>query len=497
MNNIYSLYQTPTIKALEKLALEQAQLTEDILMDRAGHAALKCLKHYWSKAQKIIVICGKGNNGGDGYVLARLAHHAGIKVIVYQLVMPDQLKGAALNAAKACEHDKITMHLFDGQLFSEDILSTDVVVDALLGTGITTEVQEVYRNAIMAINALQLPVLSLDVPSGLNANTGAILGVAVNAKATATFLGAKTGLFTASGPAYSGEVYLDDLQVPANIFAQVNPQANLIHASEINHYLPRRREDVNKANFGHVLVIGSDYGMAGAVRMAGEAAARVGAGLVSVATHPEHVDVVSVVRPELMCYGIRNKKELQPLLEKATVIILGPGLGQSEWSEEMFRAALLAPQPKIIDADGLNWLAKNPQQQNNWILTPHPGEAGRLLKTETAAIQNDRFQAAFDLQERYQGVIVLKGSGTLVQAPTKITGICAAGNPGMASGGMGDVLSGVIGGLLAQGLTLEAAARIGVFVHSQAADRAALEGGQRGLLALDLMPYLQRLVNPY
>ena len=277
---------------------------------------------------------------------------------------------------------------------------------------------------------------------------------------------------------------------------QAAPQLENITTAEVQNCLPPRAKDSSKGNFGHVLVIGGDFGLAGAVRMAGEAALRVGAGLVSVATRPEHLAIVATMRPELMAHGIHEVKDLAPLLAKATVIVLGPGLGQSAWSEALFQTAIAAPQAKIIDADGLNWLAQNPQTQTNWILTPHPGEAARLLKTEIKIIQKDRVKAVIELQKQYQGVAVLKGAGTLVQAPRKNPALCPAGNPGIATGGMGDVLSGVMGGLVAQGLSLEEAARIGVLIHAQAADNAALASGERGLLAMDLMPYLQRLVNP-
>jgi hydroxyethylthiazole kinase-like uncharacterized protein yjeF len=270
----------------------------------------------------------------------------------------------------------------------------------------------------------------------------------------------------------------------------------LITEAEVRAALPKRARDVSKSNFGHVLVIGGDYGMPGAVRMAAEAAARVGAGLISVATHPEHVAVVAAQRPELMCHAVHNKTELLPLLKKATVIVIGPGLGQSDWSRELLLVAFAATQLKVVDADALNLLAKHPIKQNNWVLTPHPGEAARLLQTETTQIQADRIAAVKELQKRYGGVAVLKGVGTLVQAAEGLPAICQLGNPGMASGGMGDILSGVIGGLLAQGLSPIQAARVGVYIHAKAADLAAATSGERGLLATDLLPYLQQLVNP-
>ena len=254
-------------------------------------------------------------------------------------------------------------------------------------------------------------------------------------------------------------------------------------------------KDSHKGHYGHVLIVGGDYGLPGAANMAAEAAIRVGAGLVSVATRPEHIAVISATRPEIMCYAIHAADNLTKLLERATVIIIGPGLGRSTWSEELFKTVVAANKPMLIDADGLYWLADYHLANQNWILTPHPGEAANLLSTTNDAIQSNRLMAATILQQQFGGVAVLKGSGTIICDNQYLPAVCPYGNPGMASGGMGDVLSGVIGGLLAQGLTPEIAAKLGVLIHALAGDFAAKEG-ERGLIATDLMPYLRKLVNP-
>jgi NAD(P)H-hydrate epimerase len=268
--------------------------------------------------------------------------------------------------------------------------------------------------------------------------------------------------------------------------------------NEKARYFSPRPRDAHKGDFGHVLAIGGNRGMGGAIRLAAEAAARVGAGLVTVATRAEHVPALIAARPELMCYPIKTSTDLSPLLARATVILLGPGLGQDAWAKEVYERAVESHLPKIVDADALNLLSlsqtplKN-TAQHHWILTPHPGEAARLLDTTTAIVQADRLVMASELQRRYSGIVVLKGMGTIVQGNTAPF-VCAAGNPGMASGGMGDVLGGVIVGLLAQGFSLDEAARVGVQIHALAADQAAAVG-ERGLLAMDLMPYLRKLVN--
>lgn len=258
--------------------------------------------------------------------------------------------------------------------------------------------------------------------------------------------------------------------------------------------LPARAKDAYKGDFGHVLVIGGNVGMGGAARLAAEAALRVGAGLVSVATRAAHVPAFIAARPEAMCHGVEEGADIAKLLARATVLLLGPGLGQDAWARNLYDQALASPLPKVVDADALNLLAQHPIHQDNWVLTPHAGEAARLLETSTHEIQADRFAAARALQQRYGGVVVLKGAGSIVQG-AETTHICTAGNPGMASGGMGDVLGGVIAGLIAQNIPPDEAAQRGVLCHAMAGDLALAEGGERGLLASDLMLYLRKLMN--
>lgn len=261
----------------------------------------------------------------------------------------------------------------------------------------------------------------------------------------------------------------------------------------LNRELPRNPA-ANKGHFGHVLVVGGDTGMSGAARLAGEAAARSGAGVVSVATRTEHAAIISASVPELMCRGVENIADLLPMLKRATVVAIGPGLGQGEWAQSLFGVLLQSNLPMVVDADALNLLAIEPMNKNNWILTPHPGEAARLLGQTVEEVQSDRRAAAIELQKKYGGVVVLKGAGTVVVDTKEGVGICTEGNPGMATGGMGDVLTGVIAGLLAQGVSLNQAAELGVCLHARAGDLAA-EEGQRGLLASDLFPFLRRLLG--
>jgi NAD(P)H-hydrate epimerase len=315
------------------------------------------------------------------------------------------------------------------------------------------------------------------------------MGFAVKADCTVSFIGLKQGLFTGNAANYCGEVNYASLAVPETIFQLISPSASRV----VKKSLPIRDRCSHKGDYGHVLIVGGDFGYSGAVKMSGEAALRVGAGLVSIATRKEHAGLLNMNRPELMCHGVEAVEQLLALIAKASVIVIGPGLGQSAWAKELFVATIKAQKPLIIDADALNLLAQASITNANWILTPHPGEAARLLNCSTVDIQQDRFASVSALQNKYKGIVILKGSGTLIASENECA-VSTTGNPGMASGGMGDVLTGIIAGFVAQGLTLKEAAQQGVYEHGQAADLAAKKG-ERGLLASDLMPYLRQVVN--
>lgn len=489
-----NLYRAAQVRELDRIAIEDHRLAGMSLMERAGQAAFTAMRSRWPRARRIAVMCGAGNNGGDGYVVARLAATAGIRVVLYQVGDHSRLTGDALTACERLEGTNVEIHVFDT---GHSLALFDVVVDGLLGTGLSGEVRQDWRIAIDAINAArgQRPrILALDIPSGLQADTGTVLGSAVRADVTVTFIGMKQGLFTAAGPAHCGDVVFSDLQVPYQVYNNVPVSGHRIQLDDFIHLLPLRPRDAHKGDFGHVLVVGGNQGMSGAVRMAAESAARVGSGLISVATRPEHAALVNMACPELMSHAVQHRRDLLPLLQKATVIAVGPGLGQDAWAQDMLTAVLACDLPLVVDADALNLLAQEPSYSDHWIMTPHPGEAARLLHSTALEVQADRFAAATRLQASFGGVCVLKGAGTLVATGKDIPAVCDAGNPGMASGGMGDVLTGVIAGLLAQGLSTGDAAQLGVCLHANAADRAA-EQGERGLLASDLLPHLRELVN--
>jgi len=485
-----ALYLSRQIRLCERKAVEELGLTEDDLMTRAGSSAFNTLKTCYNLVRTIAVFCGGGNNAGDGYVLARLAHQHGLTVIVYQYKAVDDLPPAARHAAVTAIAAGVPCHGADDAIDGD----VELIVDGLLGTGLQGNVADGLAHAINLINDSGLPVLALDVPSGLDADTGRVLGVCVRAEVTATFVALKVGMLTLDGPDQCGDIICHNLQL-AGCLAKITPAAYQLDAQSFARLITPRRKNSHKGMFGHVLIIGGGPGMPGAVYLAAQAALRVGAGAVSIATRPEHVAGVLPHLPEAMIHAIVDVDDLEPLLAKATVCVVGPGLGEDDWASALFTAAIAAQTPLVIDASALRMLAHNPQHDDNWVLTPHPGEAASLLACSIADIQSDRCKSAQLIQQQYGGSVILKGVGTIVNTGGKEALLCPAGNPGMASAGMGDVLSGVVGGLLAQGLSLADAATLGVWLHAKAADNAVELHGERGLLASDLMPYLRREIN--
>lgn len=466
------------------------------LMKRAARAALDVLLTHWHEPASVTVFCGSGNNAGDGYLLAALAQEKNIPVQVFAVGAAEKLGGDARRAYEYAQQSGVMMTPWQA---STDLPVVGVIVDALLGTGTVGAPRAAFAEAIATINESGLPVLAIDIPSGLDADTGCAEGAVVQADVTVTFITLKRGLFTADAPDVTGIIEYASLDAD-DFVLHADSHCERLELSALLDLLPPRRRTAHKGLFGHVMVIGGDKGMGGAVAMAAEAAARTGAGLTSAATQPAHVAAILARRPEIMVAGVTSGQEIEPLLARPSLLVVGPGLGRSAWSEQMLQQATLCGLPLVLDADALNILAigrvVRESRRDNWILTPHPAEAARLLNVTTADIQRDRFTAVRALQRRYGGVIVLKGAGTLVCGPDGMTSLCTGGNPGMASGGMGDVLAGIIGGLLAQGLEPVDAARLGVCLHAEAADLAAAEHGERGLLASDLLAELRGLVNP-
>jgi len=487
------LYTAAQSRELDRCAIRDYAIPGITLMSRAASAAFDALLRTWPDPERIQVLCGTGNNGGDGFLIADLAHKRGIPVNVLQLGDPAKIRGDALLARQQAQANGVPIDAFE----TTPLLGVGVIVDAMLGTGLGGEVRDEYREAIDMVNSHSTPVLAVDIPSGLCSDTGRVLGLAVKADLTVTFIGLKRGLFTLAAADYTGAIEFDRLGLPPEVYELVECDCYRLELEALLERLPPRPATAHKGLYGTVLVVGGDFGMAGAAALAAEAALRCGAGLVRVATHQEHVAALVARTPEAMPLAVSSGQELVPLLATADVLVVGPGLGQSPWSEQLLRVAADSGLPMVLDADGLNLLAGSTvigeRHRSNWVLTPHPGEAARMLDCSTGEIQADRFAAVRRLQRSYGGVTVLKGNGSLI-ADASHTLLSDYGNPGMASGGMGDVLSGVIGALLAQRLPAVEAAALGVCLHGAAGDSAAGDG-QRGLLASDLMAPMRFLLQ--
>ncbi|MEO8809094.1 MAG: NAD(P)H-hydrate dehydratase [Rhodanobacter sp.] len=480
------LYTVQHVREIDRAALAALGITGIELVRRAATAAFASLRRHWPQVRRICVHCGPGNNGGDGFLLAVLAREAGLQVDVVALT-PDS-RGDAAEARTTWEKGGGQVQAWE---LHHALPVAELHVDALYGTGLDRAPGPAAARLIECIHGGGVPVLALDVPSGLNANTGECPGAAVRANLTITFIANKRGLHTGQAANHVGVLELATPGVPGHVFAQSPIDATLLAPG----WLPPRQRDANKGDCGHVLVIGGGHGMAGAVHLAGESALRAGAGKVSVATRKEHVSALNAARPELMAHGVGGASALKSLLEQADVLALGPGLGSTAWAHALWLTALARAKPMVLDADGLNLLAKEPRRFDApTVLTPHPGEAARLLRVQVADIARDRFAAARALSTRYAAVVVLKGAGSLIADPDGRLDVCPWGNPGMASGGMGDLLTGIIAALLAQGCDAWQAACLGVGLHARAGDCAA-RAGERGLLASDLLAPLRALCN--
>lgn len=480
------LYSAQQARDIDRMAQELPSITGFQLMTKAAEAGFKAIQEYYPAARKIAVFCGAGNNAGDGYLIAALAINAGYRVRLVSVVAIQKLQGDAAQA-KEVFLDAGGMILLDFQTLDN---TTELVVDALLGTGLDRNVSGKFAEVISYINTMACPVLAVDIPSGLNADTGNIMSCAVVADITISFIVLKKGLFTGLAANYCGTVIFADLEVPDTIIQAFQSHESLLTPAP----LTRRKVCSHKGDYGHVLVVGGDYGYAGAVHLAAKAALNSGAGLVSVATRKEHALQTHLFSPELMGHALEQLADISELVNRATVLVLGPGLAQRKWAKSIWPTLIKIDLLRVIDADALNLLAKDPAYSTNWILTPHPGEAARLLHCSTADILQDRYQAVRSIQQKYGGVCVLKGAGTLVCGGEDVY-VNRTGNPGMASGGVGDVLAGLIGSLLAQQYPLIEAAEQGVYRHGLAADKVAANKGERGLCASDVVDYLIQVVN--
>jgi hydroxyethylthiazole kinase-like uncharacterized protein yjeF len=497
------IYRPDDVRELDRIAIEEQGIPGYELMTRAGQATYAAAVEHFPQASRWLVICGGGNNGGDGYVIARLAIEHGMQVQLIALSPPASLTGDAATAWDdfAAAGGRVTE--WDAHI---DLQAVDIVVDAMLGTGLMRPLEGLYLEVVelLAQRPPAVSVVAVDIATGLSGLTGEVMGAAVRADLTVSYVGLKQGLFLGKGPDYSGQLVFDALGIQPIDSARVKPVLQVFGQDNFRKLMPPRARMGHKGDYGHVLVIGGNTGMAGAARLAGEAALRSGAGLVSVATRAENVAAIIAGRPELMCRGVETGADLDDMLERASVIALGPGLGQDDWARHVYKSALAANKPLIVDADALNLLAEVPDKRDNWILTPHPGEASRLLGMTTAEVQADRLASLSKLTDLYGGCALLKGHGTLVASarPEVLPWLILAGNPGMATAGMGDVLTGISAAIYAQCLKEVVAGHVSgddiaaaaAWLHATAGDRAANKG-ERGLAATDLFAELRTCLN--
>ncbi|WP_202306652.1 bifunctional ADP-dependent NAD(P)H-hydrate dehydratase/NAD(P)H-hydrate epimerase [Dryocola clanedunensis] len=486
----HSVWSADWLRNAEKQAADSLGLTLYELMLRAGEAAFTLARETYPATSHWLVLCGHGNNGGDGYVVARLAKSAGVAVTLLAQESDKPLPEEAEQAREAWLNA-------GGVIHSPDIAlpeNSDLIIDGLLGTGLTTAPRENIAQLIEKANRHPAPSFALDIPSGLLAETGATPGAVIEASHTLTFIALKPGLLTGKARDVVGELHYHALGLEAWLEGQAAPISRF-DREDLPRWLKPRKPTSHKGTNGRLVIIGGDHGTAGAIRMTGEAALRAGAGLVRVLTRQENIAPLITARPELMVHEL-TLASVEESLEWADVIVIGPGLGQQEWGKKALQKVENSRKPMLWDADALNLLAINPDKRQNRIITPHPGEAARLLNCAVSQIESDRLLAADRLVKRYGGCVVLKGAGTIVASQDREYGLIDVGNAGMGSGGMGDVLSGIIGALLAQKLNPYDAACAGCVAHGAAAAELAASVGTRGMLASDLFSTLYRFVNP-
>ena len=500
------LYTASETRKIDNLAIKEKGISGYSLMQMAAEFTLDVILREFSPVEELIIFCSKGKNSGDGFLLGSFAKEFGLEVTIVMSNTSNVIKGVSRKAFEEMKDAKVKI-ISTKSVEKLKVSNKTVIVDALIGTGLKGNLRKNIKESILALNKLgvKLPVLSLDIPSGVNPDTGDADDIAVYADITATFVAQKRGCFTSVGKKFSGEIIYSDLEIPKNLFSKITSTSYVVDYEDSISKVVYREQDAHKGHFGNVVIVGGDRGLGGAGLLSSRAAVYSGAGLTSLVTRPEHVSASLVSCPEVMVKGVDSGQDIEEHLVKPDVIAIGPGLGQSAWSEQMIQRVFWEAEKRdvsvIMDADALNLLTKLKLSSNlpkRLILTPHPGEAARLLNTSVAVIESNRFSAAAKIQKKFNATVVLKGSGTVIchkSGGTQKWGICDSGNPGMATGGMGDVLTGIIAGLLAQGLTLKEAAEAGVDLHAKAADQASLEFGEAGLTSSDVINELKYLLK--
>jgi ADP-dependent NAD(P)H-hydrate dehydratase / NAD(P)H-hydrate epimerase len=497
------------MRELDRLTIERGTLGH-VLMERAGAGATAALLKLFPHVRKkpVLVFAGKGNNGGDGFVMARLLKKAGVACEVILTAKKDDVKGDALRNLQAFARmrGRISEVTDPKQLdaVQKKLSKCGLVVDALLGTGLSAPVHGFMSELIEQMNASGVPIVAVDTPSGLDSDRGVPLGTATRATLTVTFGYPKIGLLQPAAKTYVGQLEIVDIGIAAEALAAVNPQTMLLTQESVGALIRPRTLDAHKGDFGHLLVLAGARGKSGAALLSGGAALRVGTGLVTLAGPTSLnaifstalVETMTIPMPECEDGSLAlNENAMAAAVQGKSAIAFGPGVGVSSDTTSLTQWLLATSTvPLVIDADGLNCLATDltalRQARVPVILTPHPGEMARLAKLNNAEVQSQRLEVAQTFAREYRCYLILKGSRTVIAAPDGRAWLNPTGNPGMASGGMGDVLTGILGGLLAQGYTPKHACQLGVFLHGYVGDRAAEEKGEVGIIARDLIDRL-------
>jgi NAD(P)H-hydrate epimerase len=496
------------MREMDRRTIEIFGIPGRVLMENAGREACRILLEYFAghTKRRIGVIAGRGNNGGDGFVIARYLANSGARVNVYLLAKSTSLRGdAAANFNLLTPLGIPVVELPDKTKFSKHktaMRRMDLWVDAILGTGLKSDIKGYFSEVIDFLNRLDKPILAVDVPSGLNADTGQPCGNCIQSRATVTFAFAKIGHMQYPGADYCGKLSIVDIGIPNTIAAKVAPRQYLLTPERIRTYFQPRPPDTHKGRTGHLLVLAGSTGKTGAAAMTAMSALRAGAGLVTLgaprslnqALEARVLEAMTEPLPESRTgiLGDSAFRTIMELLSGKKCLALGPGLGQAAETQKLVcRIIKNSTVPVVVDADGLNGLAGNLQILSPLkipvILTPHPGEMARLIDMPVSHIQQNRINTSRELALRFRVHVVLKGAGTVIAHPDGRVFINPTGNSGMASGGMGDALTGMIAGFLAQGFMPEAAAHAGVYLHGSAADALAQKVGPFGFLAHEVM----------
>lgn len=496
------------MQQMDRQTIESFGIPGRVLMENAGRGATQVLMDRFDNItnKNVGVIAGRGNNGGDGFVIARYLAQKGSNVTVYLFTESAKVKGdAAANLKLLMPLDISIVEMPDEKSFLAhklEMCHQDIWVDALLGTGLKSNVKGYFKKVIEFINDLNKPVFSVDIPSGLNSDTGQVCGACIRAQATASFAFAKTGHMVFPGVEYTGNLEIIDIGIPDHIVKNIRPKQYLLTQDRIRMAFKSRSPDAHKGTTGHILVVAGSIGKTGAAAMTAMSAMRAGAGLVTLAI-PESLNPVleTQVLEAMTCplpetksgvIGESSFNKIMDLLSGKKCLALGPGLGEAAQTKKLVHRLLKeSPITAVIDADGLNNIAGSTRilkkAKAPVILTPHPGEMAKLTDSTTESVQKDRITCARRFAKKFNAHIVLKGAKTIIAHPDGKIFINPTGNPGMASGGMGDVLTGIIAGLVSQGFSPESAAHTGVYLHGAAADQLAEKIGPFGYLSTEVM----------